>query len=82
MRSIADVYVFKTPFQSAEEFARKFARIEEMFRSYADNAGMGLALSESENEHYHVRTFRDPNGLVEISYAYLKDLTQTVLAPA
>jgi hypothetical protein len=81
MQSIADISIFKTPFESTESFTRKFALIETMFEDYVVNAGMKLVREISENEHYITRKYSSENQ-IEVSFSFQKDLANVSYFPA
>lgn len=83
MRSLADISIFKTPFESGESFRSRFRRIETMFEDYAVNAGMELVASESENDHFITKRYSDRDGrLADISFSFQKNLNTPSYFPA
>ncbi len=78
MQSIADISIFKTPFESAEAFSVRFERIKTMFEDYIVNAGMNLDSITSENEHYITKQYFDTEKrLVNITFSFQKNFSET-----
>lgn len=83
MQSIADISIFKTPFESSESFGVKFARIQTMFEDYLINAWMEVIVKSSENDNYITRNYHDPDDrIISISFSFQKNLSDISYFPA
>lgn len=83
MQSIADISIFKTPFESSESFDTKFARIKTMFEDYLLNAWMEVISKTSENDHYITKNYHDSDGrIMDISFSFQKNLSDISYFPA
>lgn len=82
MQSIADISIFKTPFESGEDFWTKFDRIKTMFEDYIVNAGMDLISEISENDHFITKRYFDvEKRLMEVSFSFQKDFKSVSYFP-
>jgi hypothetical protein len=82
MRQIADILVFKTPFENAESFAEKIRRSLSMFRDYCGNASLPVQEVASKTETRQEHVFADAGGNIRVSFSSLAGLSEFSYYPA
>gem|GEM_PF-2204552 len=72
MRSICEVLIFQSPFESVSEFDSKFEKIQTMFQDYLINASMPLPQCSSESPDYYHFTFGSEKESIMVVFSSLK----------
>jgi hypothetical protein len=82
MRQIADILVFKTPFENADSFAEKIRRGLTMFRDYCNNASLPVREIQNTTPTRQEQIFADTRGQIRISFSSLANLAEFSYYPA
>ena len=82
LRPIADIYVFKTPFEDAGAFAERARRAVEMLEDYGQSSGLGLSRETQEDERGRVRHYSDASGYLTITVSEQIDVADIAYLPA
>lgn len=67
-RTIADILIFKTPFQDDDIFEKKYKKILEMFQDYIINSWIDLEKQPFENKNYTWINFINKIYEIEITF--------------
>ena len=70
MRSIAEICIFKTPFEKTEQIADKFRKVQEMLMDYSVNSWVSFLRSEHDSGTFRNIVFQESHGLAKITFSF------------